>query len=135
LRKADPAAIRLELQPHLTLLQLGYEVDAFLIKLKHGDGLRTEASNAMKARRVGKKSSVKRSLRSKGIFLAVHRHHNTVYYKRLEPGQFRLLTAFQNGATIAEACELLAASSEADLAHVKNWFETWAALGWFCQLK
>jgi len=135
LRNVDPAAIRLELQPHLTLLRMGYELDEFLIKLKHGDGLRSEASNAMKARRPGKKGQGRHRLRRKTIFLAVHRHNNTVYYKRLEPGQFRLLTAFQAGTTIGEACEALVLSGDADVAHVKNWFESWAALGWFCKLK
>jgi hypothetical protein len=135
LRNADPAAIRLELQPHLTLLELGYEVDDYLIKLKHGGGLRAEASNALKARRAVKPSRLKWRLRPKTIFLAVHRHDNTVFYKRLEPGQFRLLSAFQAGAALAEACERLAASGEADLGDIKSWFETWAALGWFCQME
>jgi hypothetical protein len=131
---ADPAGLRLELQPHLSLLELGYELDEFLIKLKHGDGLRSEASNAMKARRAGKKSGAQKPLRPKKIFLAVHRHDNTVYYKRLGAGQFRLLSAFKSGATVAEACEALAGADESELSSVKNWFESWAALGWFCEL-
>ncbi len=44
---ADPAKIRLRLQPHLTLLKLENEVDDFLIELKKNSGLRGEASNAM----------------------------------------------------------------------------------------
>ena len=132
---ADPAEMRLELQPHVTLLQLGYELDSFLIKLKHGDGLRSEASNAMKARRAGRENQVRRHFKQKTIFLAVHRHNDTVYYKRLQPGQFRLLSAFRTGATVAESCELLAQSAKADLADIRNWFETWAALGWFCAVE
>ena len=130
---ADPASVRLALQPHLTLLQLGYEFDELLIKLKHGEGLRSEASNAMAQRRAGRHRRLKRHLRPKTIFLAVHRHKDTVYYKRLQPAQFRLLSAFRAGATVAEACELLLESSESDVVQIKNWFETWAALGWFCQ--
>jgi hypothetical protein len=130
---ADPSAIRLALQPHLTVLQLGYELDDFLIKLKHGDGLRSEASNAMTQRRAKNQRRLKRHLKPKIIFLAVHRHDDSVYYKRLQPGQFRLLTAFQSGATLAEAFEILAEFSESDVSRIKNWFETWAALGWFCK--
>lgn len=130
---ADPSAIRLTLQPHLTLLQLGYELDDFLIKLKHGDGLRSEASNAITKRRTKNQRRLKRQLRPKTIFVAVHRHEDSVYYKRLQPGQFRLLSSFQSGATVAEAFETLVKFSESDVSQIKNWFETWAALGWFCK--
>ena len=131
----DPTAIRLGLQPHLTLLQLGYEMDELLIKLKHGDGLRSEASNAMGRRRVGRHPGLKKHLRPKTIFLAVHRHNDTVYYKRLKPEQFRLLSAFKTGETVAEACEALVDFPDVDAAQIKNWFETWAALGWFCKVE
>jgi hypothetical protein len=130
---ADPSTIRLALQPHLTLLQLGFELDDFLIKLKHGDGLRSEASNAMAQRRSKQQRLLKRPLKPKTIFLAVHRHDNTVYYKRLKPGQFRLLSAFRGGATVADAFEMLAEFAESDVSQIKKWFETWAALGWFCK--
>jgi hypothetical protein len=130
---ADPGKVRLALQPHLTLLELGYELDDFLIKLKHGDGLRSEASNAMGQRRTKQQRRLKGHMRPKTIFVAVHRHEDSVYYKRLQPGQFRLLSAFQSGATVAEAFEMLAEFSESDVTQIKNWFETWAALGWFCK--
>ena len=130
---ADPAQIRLQLQPHLTLLQLRYELDEFLIRAKHKEGLRDEASNAMEPHRAREQSRLKRHLQPKTIFLAVHRHNDTVYYKRLQPGQFRLLSAFQAKATLAAACDELAESGQADLTQVKSWFESWAALGWFCK--
>jgi hypothetical protein len=132
---AAPAQICLQLQPHLTLLRLGYELDEFLIKAKQNEGLRGEASNAMEVKRAHRRKLLKRHLKARTIFLAVHRHNDMVYYKRLLPGQFRLLSAFQGNATLAEACEELAKSAEADLARVKLWFETWAALGWFCKLE
>ena len=47
----DPARIRLKLQPYVTLLKLQHEVDDFLIQVKHGAGLRSEASNAMEQHR------------------------------------------------------------------------------------
>jgi hypothetical protein len=130
---ADPTAIRLGLQPHLTLLQLGYELDNFLIKLKHGDGLRSEASNAVAQRRTRQQRRLKPHLRPKPIFLAVHRHDDSVYYKRLQPAQFRLLSAFQSGATLADALETLVEFADLDATQIKKWFETWAAMGWFCE--
>ena len=131
----DPAQIRLQLQPHLTLLQLRYELDEFLIQIKQNEGLRSEASNAMELHQARKRSRFKRHLQPKTAFLAVHRNNDTVYYKRLQPGQFRLLCAFQAKATVAEACEQLAESAQADLGQVKPWFESWAALGWFCKFE
>jgi hypothetical protein len=133
LLEADPDKVRLELQPYLTLLELGYELDNFLVKLKHGEALRSEASNAMEQRRTKQHRPAKKHLRPKTIFLAVHRHNDTVYYKRLQPAQFRLLSAFKSGATLTEACETLAESGELDAEQIKKWFETWAALGWFCE--
>lgn len=130
---ANPESVHLGLQPYLTLLQLGYELDELLLKLKRGDRLRSDASNAMAQRRNGRHHTLKRHLRPKTIFLAVHRHGETVYYKRLLPGQFRLLSALKGGATLAEACETLVETGDLDAAKIKIWFETWAALGWFCE--
>ena len=46
-----PDKLRLGLQPYLSLLELDYEVDAFLVALKQGesDALRGEASNTFEA--------------------------------------------------------------------------------------
>jgi hypothetical protein len=129
----DPAQIRLEMQPHLTLLKLGYELDEFLIKQKQGEGLRSEASNAMEQKTRRKRGQLKRHLRPKATFIAVHRHNNTVYYKRLQEPQFLLLTSFQSGRSIADACAALAEGGFENLSEVQSWFQTWASLGWFCQ--
>jgi hypothetical protein len=129
---ADPDKVRLGLQPYLTLLELGYELDTLLVNLKHGQALRSEASNAM-AQRKSRHRQIKRHLRRETVFLAVHRYDDTVYYKRLLPVQYRLLSAFKSGATLAEACEALVESDEIDAGRIKKWFETWASLGWFCE--
>jgi hypothetical protein len=132
----DPARLRLRLQPHLTLLALGHEVDEFLIKIKQGERLRSEASNAIELRRASARRRLRRQLRPKSIFLAVHRHNDAVFYKRLDAAQFCMLSAFQKGATLAEAFDQLAhtAALTADTQEkVKGWFETWASLAWFCR--
>lgn len=131
----DAAGLRLQLQPHLTLLKLGYELDEFLIETKRAAEFRGTASNAMGKQGNRKQKPLKQHLKPRLTFLAVHRHNDTVYYKRLEAGQFLLLSYFQKKATLAEACEALAQSEAANLTQLKAWFETWAALGWFCKLK
>jgi hypothetical protein len=134
---ADPAKIRLQLQPHLTLLKLENEVDDFLIELKKNSGLRSEASNAMEQNHRRKKTRFARNLKCKTNFLAVHRYQDSVYYKQLEPGQFRLLSALQGGATLEKACaKLVGLKIPGNPGEtIKNWFSIWAALGWFCGLK
>jgi len=133
----DAAKIRLKLQPHLTLLKLENEVDNFLIQLKKNSGLRSEASNAMEQNHRAKKTKVARGLKLKANFLAVHRHDDLIYYKRLEPGQFRLLSALQKGATLEKACaELVGLIIPGNLGEtIQKWFQSWAALGWFCGLE
>lgn len=131
---ADPADIHLQLQPHLSLLRLGYELDELLIEVKRGERLRNDASNAMEQHQARKKNLLKHRLRPKELLLAVHRHNNTVFYKRLLPGQFQLLSAFQQNASLAEACDELAATAPADFTQIQDWFRTWGELGWFCKL-
>jgi hypothetical protein len=122
----DPGQIRLQLRPHLTLLQLGYELDEFLIQIKQNGVIRSETSNAMELHKARKQSRSTRHLQPNSVLLAVHRHNNTVYYKRLQPGQFRVLSAFEAKSTVAEACEQLAESAQADMGQVESWFESWA---------
>jgi hypothetical protein len=137
LQEIDPVRTRLELQPHVTLLELSHPVDEFLIQVKRADRLRDEASNAMEAHPGRLRRRLKSRLKPATVFLAVHRHKDTVYYKRLEPGAFAVLSAFRNKATLAEACQQLGAveGAAADLgAKITSWFKAWAALGWLCRL-
>jgi hypothetical protein len=134
---ADAAKIRLRLQPHLTLLKLQWEVDEFLLNLKNDSSLRNEASNAMGRRGKTSRSRLNRKWKHKEIFLAVHRYQDRVHYKRLDPGQFRILSALHKGATLAEALAALARlKMSGDLGEtISGWFSSWATLGWFCGWK
>jgi hypothetical protein len=137
LREIDPARTRLQLQPHLSLLDLNYPVDEFLVQVKRADRLRDEASNAMEEQPARLRRRLKRRSKAAKVFLAVHRQKETVYYKRLEREAFCVLSAFRGKTTIAEACQELGALQDvpADLgAKIKSWFESWAALGWLCRL-
>jgi hypothetical protein len=133
----DAAKIRLDLQPHLSLLKLDYDVADFVIELKKNSGLRGEASNAMEQNHRKLKTKAAFGLKRKTNFLAVHRHDDLVYYKSLEPGQFGLLSALQRGATLEKACtELVGLKIHGNLGQtIQKWFSSWASLGWFCGLE
>jgi len=136
LARADPARLRLGLQPYLTLLTLDYAVDDLVVAIKK-DALRAEASNAPEESRAGPQSRAVRMPRRGRVHLAVHRHQGTLYFKRLEPAAARLLSGLRAGRTLARACaEALpkrAAASPAARQQIQAWFQNWAALGWFCR--
>ncbi len=128
----DPATLRLGLQPHLTLLACAYPVDTFLLATRRRDEPQGGASHAV-AERVRRKATKKVPRpRAKQIWLAVHRHNQSVYYKRLEPAAFALLAALRSGQTLAQACEAAAPLAEGDFgAQLGDWFTQWATFGWF----
>ena len=135
-----PDKLKLGLQPYLSLLELDFEVDDFLIAIKKrdSDALRGEASNAMnaapKAHRHRKRV---RFPKCSKIYLAVHRHDNMLYYKRLEADAFAILRLLGRGLTVEEACsEAVSQSSRIEIdwpKQIKEWFDTWSTLGWFCR--
>jgi hypothetical protein len=135
-----PAKLRFALQPYLSLLDLDYAVDDFLIAIRKQDSdvLRSEASNAMDSapKRATRRKRVRMPKREK-VWLAVHRHDNSLYYKRLEPEAFKILTAIAGGSPVEDACEKSIAGSERDeidwAVQIKEWFNAWGALGWFCR--
>jgi hypothetical protein len=132
----DAAKLRLGLQPYLSLLALDFPVDDFVLSVKQHDALRNEASNA-------KTSAPKMTVRKKiplpkpaRVFVAVHRHDNMLYYKRLAPEAFVILAALRKGVTVQAACEKALRRAEPGkdwAAEIKEWFENWASLGWFCK--
>lgn len=137
LKNADPEKIVLRLQPHITILELDYAIDNFLLQLNKSTDKSVE-SNAFIIR---KKKDIKITRpRRQHIFVAVHRLNNTVYYKRLNRDQYFLLRSFSEGKSIAQACRDLVDrldkknSAEATtLARKLNeYFATWMELNWFC---
>ena len=131
------AAARLFLQPHLRLLHLGYPVDDLLVEVRaEGRAGDTPGNSAVAARR---RRVVRRAAARtrEEVFLAVHRHQDTVYYKRLAPEAWRLLQALAAGAPLGDAIEAGFAGSdlpEADRPDfLREAFRTWARFGWFVQ--
>lgn len=132
---ADPAELRLGLQPYLMLLELDYELDNYLIAVRRAGETRSEASNAVSEQSVRAKLPRLKRPRAQKSYLGIHRMDNTLYFKRLTPVAFAILTALQHGETLAAACDagVAAASPEEDLAKtIQESFHDWAALGWLC---
>ena len=136
LREAKPASLQLDIQPYVQLLDLHYPVDDLLLEVKHGDDTPDRASNAVQERRKHSRVRAVAKLEPAEIFLAVHRLDFSVYFRRIEPEEFALLTALRSGKTVERAIELAFRKSSAPAADraafVQHSFQTWAALGWFC---
>ena len=133
LGRAQPARLRLGLQPYVTLLALGHPIDTYVIAVKKRDTLRAEASNAPAAtRHAARRHRVPRPRRER-IWVAVHRVDNRLYYKRLEAPAFRILAALRDGQTLARA--VAAAGRGVTAEQVQGWFALWAELGWLCRRK
>jgi hypothetical protein len=137
LREAKPASLQLGIQPYVQLLDLHYPVDDLLLEVKHGDDTPDRASNAVQERRKHSRVLAVAKLEPAEIFLAVHRLDFSVYFRRIEPVEFALLTALRSGKTVERAIELAFRKSSAPAADraafVQHSFQTWAALGWFCR--
>ena len=134
---ANPAKLRLALQPYITLLELRWPLDDWSIALKNAaNTLRSEASNAVET---DAKATVKRPKlpRKEKVFVAVHRYQNTLYYTRLEPEAFAMLSALRDGKTLAAAVSVVMQSDQDRnwSAEVQKWFANWTSMGWFCQRK
>ena len=135
----DLAAIddesRLRLQPYLRVLELHYPVDDLLIELRNESGSSDASSNNASAARKTKHVRRVAMLEPQEIFLAVHRHENSVYYKRLQREDFRLLQSLLAGDAIGRAIELAFEGSSLPEKEREPFlhqaFGSWATLGWF----
>lgn len=129
---ATPASrLRLGLQPYVTLLDLRYPVDAYLIRVKRRGALRSEASNTPSAEAARRPAPRRAALpRPARTFVAVHRLNDRLFYKRLDPAAFRILSALARGRTLSRA--VAAGGPGATPGRVRRWFKVWMALGWFC---
>lgn len=135
---ARQGKLKLALQPYLQLLRLDYPVDDFVLEVKQREAelLRGEASNAPSARR---KMREKKNLLPKRArtHVAVHRLDSRIFFKRLEPASYRILTALREGATLEQALVTgipRGKKSRVDwAAKVQGWFRNWMELGWLCK--
>jgi hypothetical protein len=132
--------LQVGLQPHLSLLELGYPVDDLRIEANQWTEEHEGASNAPSNDRVerDRRRAARRyrRLKRRPIRLAVYRSANVVYYRRLDAGEFELLVALRAGRPVGEALEGLIESDaigedgSALAVSVQNWFAEWARMGW-----
>ncbi|HTH53064.1 MAG TPA: DNA-binding domain-containing protein [Edaphobacter sp.] len=127
---------RLALQPYVRLVEAPCAVDDALLAVRDAsNGAVTQASNAVSIHLVRRTRSRKPA--PGHIYLAVHRHENSVYYKRLGREDYLLLLAFQNNAPLGQAIE--AAFTGSDIAesdrpaHIQSAFHFLMQMGWLCK--
>ena len=129
--------LTLRLQPYVQLLDLHYPVDDLLLEIKKDDNDADFASNAVAERRKQAKVRAVEGLQSKRVFLVVHRIDFLVYFRRIEREEYAMLSALRAGKSITAAIELAFRNSSISqfnrARYVRHCFETWAALGWFCE--
>jgi hypothetical protein len=134
---SDPSTLKLKLQACVIPLRLDYAVDHFITAMKKSDAeVRSGASQAMSEAPTRREITKRPRLMAEMVHLVIHRHDNTLYFKRLQPEAFVMLTALGDGATLANAIEsaLAQASPEIDWStEIRNWFNEWSQLGWFCR--
>ena len=131
------ARLRLKLQPCVQLLSLKYPVDDLLLEVRKDDEDTDFASNAFQEKRKRKRVQAVAKLKPAPIFLAVHRIDYSVYFRRIEPEEFAILSALRAGEPLGKAVgaglRKTAIPLDQRAASVQQWFQNWAALGWFCQ--
>ncbi len=125
----------LRLQPHLQLLDLQYAADEVVLAVRKLTPEIDIVSNAVSGRRQASEIALPEVTRS-GIYLAVHRFEDCVYYRRIDREEFLLLAGLRDGDSIATAIERAFEGSklavELQAARVQGYFAHAAELGWFC---
>jgi hypothetical protein len=134
--QANPARLRLRLQPYVQLLDLRYPVDDLLIEVRKNTEEASVASNAFSERHKTKRVAAVARMKPVPIFLAVHRMDEEVYFRRLEREEFAILKMLGEGkplnAAIETALRKSATPAEERPLLVQKWFQIWSTLGWFC---
>jgi hypothetical protein len=141
LKEVPPARqgkLRLALQPYLQLLELDYPVDEFIlaVKAREAELLRGDASQAPTGLRRRRARHARRPARGR-THVAIHRLDGKIYFKRLEPGAFKILEALRAGRTLEQALARGlprgVAARAAWAAQVQGWFQNWMELRWLCR--
>jgi hypothetical protein len=125
------------LQPHLQLLDLDYPVDNLLLKIRRDVPETDIVSNAVLEFPRAPKLRRLTLPKPRKVYLVVYRLQLSVYFKRLRRNAFALVRALSRGRSLADAIEVSLAESRRRAndfkTEVRQWFQNWAALGWFAQ--
>ncbi len=129
--------MRIGVQPYIRLIELRYPVDDLRIKVNAASEEHGTASNAVLKRKTGGLVKRIQRMQPEHIFLAVHRHDFSVFYRRLDPEEFQLLVALRSGLPVGKAMEAALEDSSLPVedlrSRVETWFSTWAEMGWLCR--
>jgi hypothetical protein len=129
--------LRLKLQPYIQLLGLHYPVDDLLLDVRKEDEDTDFASNAFQERRKHKRVRAVAKLKPAEIYLVVHRVDYSVYFRRIDREEFLILSALRQGKPLGKAIEIAfrknSIAPQERPSRVQEWFQNWAALGWFCR--
>jgi hypothetical protein len=127
--------LQLRLQPYIQLLEMHYPVDDLLLEVRKEDEDTDFASNAFQERRKRKRVQAVAKLKPAEIYLVVHRVEYSVYFRRVDREEFLILNALRHGKPLGKAIEIAFRKSSIAPAEraprVQEWFQNWAALGWF----
>ena len=123
------------LQPYITLLALEYPVDDLHLRVSELAEGRGDASNAVMRHR--ERRAVKRfTMQREGIHVAVYRKDDSVYFRRMNADEFRLLDALRGGRPMGEAIDSVFGESDLPVEElrtkIEEWFRSWSESGWFC---
>ncbi len=127
------------IQPHIRLLQLAYPVDDLLVAVKDDSDQQSDSTSNAGSYQRKQHPAVKKvqHLNPERIYVAVHRHQYSVWYRRLTPEAFRMLRSMQQGNPLGAALYHALRGShlrEDELVEqVQEWFAMWSQLGWFCK--
>jgi hypothetical protein len=125
----------LRLQPYISLLALEYPVDDLHLRVSELADGRGDASNAVMRHR--ERRAVKRfTMQREAIHVAVYRKDDSVYFRRMNADEFRLLDALRGGRPVGEAIDSVFGDNDLPVeelrAKIEEWFRSWSESGWFC---
>ncbi len=125
--------MKFALQPYLSLLDLNFPVDDLRLHIRELAVQQGAASNTVIRQRERSTARRYRRIAPAPIFVAVHRQEYSVFYKRIEAGEFRILRALQSGQSLGQALEAVSNDGAEDCtASLERWFASWSRLGWLC---
>lgn len=126
-------AMRVGLQPYVSMLHLRHPVDEMRIQANKNEDGRAAASHTTLERGRPRKTALTRA-KAGECYVAVHRVDLSVYYRRLSREEYRVLCALRDGQTISRAIQTAftdtASDGEGIAQLLTTWFRTWAEFGW-----
>ena len=125
------AGKHLQLQPHVQLLALEHPVD--ILVRSGGAKTQEEASNTLRPQRLRQAAGRTAKIRPERVFLAVHRHREGIFMKRLSRAEFQILLPLQTGSCLRKV--LRNTPKAMATGDVVALFTSISALGWLSVAK